>query len=88
MPSNIEVPLLYPGVSTKQMFLSTMHSLALRRLVTESLSSCSCHHCGYGFVLAYISDTFLVGFAWVLLGRDFDLPEFPLSLEVEGGGST
>lgn len=50
-----EEPLPYPGVSTKQIFLSKTVSPRLFLLARIRESSRSDHHSGYGFVLAYIS---------------------------------
>jgi hypothetical protein len=70
----------YPGVSTKQIFLSSTSPLLslllmIGRLVLISRSASVFHHCGYARVLALISRIFSVGgmlFDSRVLRRDKD----------------
>lgn len=55
-----DAPSLYPGVSIMQMFLSKTKSPILFLRLRSRESSKSDHHSGYGFVLANISEVWLV----------------------------
>ena len=88
--SILEIPLLYPGVSTKHKFRSRTVSpmLFLRR--KTFVSSMSDHHDGYGFVLANTSVICCVvltlGLSCLLF--DFGLVSFPIVGRLGDKGST